>query len=648
MNNSLHREYDFYLFHEGTQCYSYKMLGAHLMEEEGKKGVRFSVWAPNATEVGVVGNFNDWNGQQHQMKKMNTSGIWSVFIEDVKIGDLYKYEILTQQGEVLLKADPYGFYTEMRPNTATKVYSLEGYDWRDQDWQKEKTVGSSYQQPVNIYEVHLGSWKQKDDGEFLSYRELAHQLVEYVVDMGYTHIEILPLGEHPFDGSWGYQATGYYAVTSRYGTPHDFMYLVDQCHQKGIGVILDWVPGHFCKDEHGLRSFDGTRLYEYQEFQKAENSGWGTLNFDLGKPEVRSFLISNALFWFENFHIDGLRVDAVANMLYLDYGKKTGEWRPNQFGGNENLEAVDFIRKMNEAIFKYFPNVLMIAEESTQWPLVTAPTYCGGLGFNFKWNMGWMNDTLRYMAMDPMDRKNHHNLLTFSIMYASSENFILPLSHDEVVHGKKSLLDKMPGDYWNKFANLRAYYGFMMGHPGKKTLFMGGEFGQFIEWNEKQGLDWILLEYDMHQKFKAYVKDLNNFYRQEKSMWQKDYDNEGFQWIDADNHQQSILVFMRKGNGEQDVTLMIINFTPVVRHKYRIGVPLLGHYQEVFNSDKTIYGGSGVENGGRLQAREMRCHNQPYSMEIVVPPLAILCIKFSPQKRCHSITEKKVSIAAKN
>ncbi|SNT13241.1 1,4-alpha-glucan branching enzyme [Anaerovirgula multivorans] len=642
MCNSFHSEYDQYLFHEGTHYQSYNIMGAHLIEEEEKKGVRFSVWAPNAKEVGVVGSFNSWNSKRHLMKKINSSGVWSIFIENVMIGDLYKYEIHAREGEVLLKADPYGFYAEVRPNTATKVYSLDGYDWRDREWRQKKERECSYQQPINIYEVHLGSWKQKDHGEFLSYRELARELVDYVVEMGYTHIEVLPLAEHPFDGSWGYQATGYYAVTSRYGTPHDFMYFVDQCHQKGIGVILDWVPGHFCKDDHGLRAFDGTTLYEYKQHQKAENGGWGTLNFDLEKPQVRSFLISNAIFWFEKFHIDGLRVDAVANMLYLDYGKNSTDWIPNQYGGNENLEAVDFIRKMNKAVFKYFPHALMIAEESTQWPLVTAPTNYGGLGFNYKWNMGWMNDTLRYMEMDSNYRKDHHNLLTFSFMYTFSENFILPLSHDEVVHGKRSLLNKMPGDYSSKFANLRAYYGLMMTHPGKKTLFMGGEFGQFIEWNATQGLDWILLEYDMHQKLKQYVRDLNNFYSRERCLWQKDLEVEGFQWVDADNCQQSVIAFMRKGEGAEDVVVVVINFTSVGRHKYLIGVPLLGQYQEVFNSDGIIYGGSGQTNEGILQAKELGCHNQPYSLDIIAPPLAMICLKLSTPKASRTSTVKKI------
>ncbi|AKL96826.1 1,4-alpha-glucan-branching enzyme [Clostridium aceticum] len=616
---------DIYLFHEGTYFQSYQMMGAHLTEEESKKGVRFTVWGPNAKEIKVVGDFNQWQGKNHSMERSKDSSLWTIFVEGLKKGDLYKYQIHTDDGERLLKSDPYGFYGEVRPNTASVVYPLEGYKWQDEVWQRNKCKKNNLQGPMVIYEIHLGSWKRKENGDFYSYREIADELADYVCEMGYTHVELMPIMEHPFDGSWGYQVVGYYAVTSRYGTPHDFMYFVDKLHQKGIGVILDWVPGHFCKDQHGLMAFDGKHAYEYEDFIKANNKDWGTLNFDLGRLEVHSFLISNALFWLDVYHIDGLRVDAVANMLYLDYGKNSGEWRPNQYGGRENLEAIEFIKKLNKTVFQYFPNALMMAEESTQWPLVTAPTYIGGLGFNYKWNMGWMNDTLRYMEMDPIHRKWHHHALTFSMVYAFSENFLLPLSHDEVVHGKKSLLNKMPGDYWQKFANLRSYYGYMMGHPGKKLMFMGTEFGQFIEWDFNKSLDWVLLNYDMHNKLKYYVKDLLKFYRKEKNLWQQDHTTEGFQWIDPHDYSQSVITFMRKE--EKSFTIVLCNFTPIPRHKYRIGVPVRGIYKEVFNSDLEIYGGTGMTNRQELAADNIKWHQQQYSLEVEVPPLATLFIK---------------------
>ncbi|AOY74895.1 1,4-alpha-glucan branching protein GlgB [Clostridium formicaceticum] len=617
--------YGSYLFHEGTYFQSYQMLGAHLVEEEMKKGVRFTVWGPNAKEIKVVGDFNRWKGKKHAMKRIEDSSLWTLFIEGLEKGDLYKYEVHTDEGEMILKSDPYGFYAELRPNTASVVYPLEGYNWGDAVWQRDKSKKNHLKHPMIIYEVHLGSWKRKENGDFYSYTEIADELAEYVCDMGYTHVEFMPVMEHPFDGSWGYQTVGYYAVTSRYGAPHDFMYLVDRLHQKGIGVILDWVPGHFCKDQHGLIQFDGKCLYEYEDFKTANNKDWGTLNFDLGKPEVQSFLISNALFWLDIYHIDGLRVDAVANMLYLDYGKNQGEWSPNFYGGRENLEAVEFIKKLNKTVFAYFPNALMMAEESTQWPLVTAPPYIGGLGFNYKWNMGWMNDTLRYMEMDPIHRKWHHHALTFSLVYAFSENFLLPLSHDEVVHGKKSLINKIPGDYWQKFAALRCYYGYMMGHPGKKLMFMGAEFGQFIEWDFRKSLDWVLLNYDMHNKLKYYVKDLLKFYRKEKSLWQQDHTIEGFQWIDPHDYSQSVITFMRKT--KESFIIILCNFTPIPRCNYRIGVPVGGVYKEVFNSDLEIYGGSGVINKEVLRSDNKKWHNQAYSLEVEVPPLATVFIK---------------------
>ncbi|MCD5410960.1 MAG: 1,4-alpha-glucan branching protein GlgB [Clostridiales bacterium] len=626
MKSKIFDKDDKYLFHEGTHYNSYKMLGAHLACEKGSNGVRFSLWAPNAKKIGVIGDFNEWHGARHQMKKCTSTGLWSIFIPNMGVWDTYKYEIITQQGELLKKADPYAFHSELRPSTASKVFNIEGYEWHDSKWQERKRE-KMYEEPMNIYEVHLGSWKQKESGEFLSYRELAKELVNYVSAMGYTHVEIMPIAEYPFDGSWGYQATGYYSVTSRYGTPHDFMYLIDKFHQNGIGVILDWVPGHFCKDDHGLRQFDGTPLFEYEDEIKAENKGWGTTHFDLGKNEVQSFLISNAIFWLDLFHIDGLRVDSVANMLYLDHTRGEGEWTPNEHGGNENLEAIAFMKKLNEAVFNYFPSALMIAEESTNWPQVTGPTYLGGLGFNFKWNMGWMNDILAYLEMEPVHRKWYHNLLTFPIMYAFSENYVLPMSHDEVVHGKKSLISKMPGDYWRKFANLRAFYAYMMAQPGKKLLFMGGEFGQFIEWKYYEQLDWLLFEFEEHRKLHSYVRELNLFYRREACFWERDCKESGFDWIDPNNYTDSIISFIRYNKRATDFTIAIVNFTPEVRYEYRIGVPKLDGYEEVFNSDSKKFGGSGVCNEGTIYASEIKWNNKPYSILIAVPPLATIYIK---------------------
>ena len=615
--------YDFYLFREGSLFRSYRVFGTHLHEQDGVQGVRFTVWAPRAVRVGVAGTFNGWQAHLHPLEKEQNSGVWSVFVPGAKEGDLYKYEIQGPGGAVFLKSDPYAFSSEIRPGTASRVCSLEGYPWHDDWWEQEKINRTVYNEPFLIYEVHLGSWKRREDGSFYTYRDLADELVDYALEMGYTHLEILPLSEHPLDASWGYQATGYFSVTSRFGTPHDFMYFVDRCHQKGLGVILDWVPGHFCKDAHGLRQFDGTSQYEYEDSRRSESAEWDTLHFDLGRPEVICFLISNALFWMDIYHVDGLRVDAVAGMLYLDYGKKGGDWVPNRYGGRENLEAISFLRKLNEQVFKWYPAALMIAEESTQWPQVSAPVYLGGLGFNFKWNMGWMNDILRYMQAEPLYRKWHHNLLTFPIWYAYTENFILPLSHDEVVHGKKSLLDKMPGDYWQKFANLRLILGYMMAHPGKKLLFMGTELGQFDEWKEWDSLDWNLLEYDLHRKMQHYVKELNFFYRRESSLWELDFDPEGFEWIDVDNEEQSIITFLRRGKEKGRACIVLCNFTPVVYHRYRIGVPYPGEYKEIFNSDLTVYGGSGQKNDA-LKASGDGWHNRPFSLEITVPPLAML------------------------
>lgn len=638
MNHTIPSNHDLFLFGEGTLHQSYKTFGAHLVQVGNATGIRFVLWAPNALAVCVVGSFNDWDGSQHIMDNIADQGIWLLYTSDATLGDTYKYKITTATGETLIKADPYAFASEVRPNTASMITNLTEYSWSDEKYLKNRDILNVYKQPINIYEVHLGSWQRDDKGEFLTYRELAATLVPYVKEMGYTHVELLPIMEHPFDGSWGYQITGYYSVTSRFGSPTDFMYFVDCCHQNNIGVILDWVPSHFCKDCHGLRLFDGSPVYEYEDELKADKGEWGTLSFDFGKNQVQSFLISNALFWMELFHIDGLRVDAVASMLYLDFGKDRGKWTPNQYGGRENIEAIQFLRNLNEAVFKHYPSALMMAEESTSWPLVSAPTYLGGLGFNYKWNMGWMNDTLKYMEFDSVHKKWHHDKLTFSFFYAFSENFLLPLSHDEVVHGKKSLLNKMPGDYWQKFANLRVFLGYLMTHPGKKLVFMGGEFGQFIEWNENQQLDWFLLDYDAHRQTHLYVKEINHFYKENKILWELDHQEAGFSWIDPHNHDQSIISFMRYAeNGEYYIILC--NFTPVVHHTYRIGVPDLTEYREVFNSDLSQYGGSNLTNKN-VQVIDVPWNNQVYSIEITVPPLAISILKPVNIERSVSLCKK--------
>ncbi|MFD0681603.1 MULTISPECIES: 1,4-alpha-glucan branching protein GlgB [unclassified Paenibacillus] len=631
---------DLFLFHEGSLFKSYRVLGAHFAKLEDTLGVRFAVWAPHAREVRVIGDFNNWDGSGYAMSRASTWGVWSLFIPNVREGDYYKYEIITQHGTLVLKADPYAFYSELKPGTASRVYALEGYEWNDQEWEGSKSTNSSYNRPMNIYEIHMGTWKKKPDGEYYTYRELADELVDYVAGMGYTHVELLPLAEHPYDRSWGYQATGYYSVTSRFGTPKDFMYFVDRCHQAGIAVIMDWVPGHFVKDDHGLRQFDGQPLYEHKDPRHAEKPEWGTLAFDFSKPEVISFLISNALFWMEMYHIDGLRVDAVASLLYLNFGKPQDQWIKNAHGGDENPEAIAFIKKLNHTVFAHYPHALMMAEDSTDWPMVTSPVYAGGLGFNYKWNMGWMNDMLKYMELDPYFRRGSHNLLTFSFMYTFSENYVLPLSHDEVVHGKKSLLNKMPGDYWQKFANLRALYGYMMAHPGKKLLFMGSEFGQFDEWKDLEDLDWEMLEYDSHRTMHQYVRDLNHFYLQEKSLWELDHQSEGFSWIDPHDNNQSIVTFMRKSKDPEDFLIILCNFTPVTHSQYRIGVPFDGEYIECFNSDMPQYGGSNQFNNGKLKTQTVSWHYQPYSLQLTIPPLATIVLK--PVKIQHLIHTKRI------
>ena len=633
MNLSQLTEYDTFLFHQGTNCRAYEMLGAHLTEENGEKGVRFTVWAPNAKEVSVVGEFNHWDTRVNKMSRIDDGEIWKIFIPGIKEGDVYKYAIMPQHGGPhIMKADPYGYYAEVAPATASRVYDMNHYEWQDAEWQEKKKRTQSYGQPMLTYEVHLGSWRRTPEGNQLSYRDMAEQLVNYAKEMNYTHIEFMPLCEHPYEGSWGYQATGYYAATSRFGAPDDLRYLIDKAHQAGIGIIMDWVPGHFCKDDPGLRDFDGRNLYESDNPQRADNAGWGTTNFDYGRTEVQSFLISNAIFWMDQYHIDGLRIDAVANMLYLDYGRQQGEWQANKYGGNGNLEAIDFLHKLNEAVFREYPQALMIAEESTSWPNISKPVYMGGMGFNYKWNMGWMNDTLSYFSLDPIYRKWHHDKITFSMMYAFSENFVLPLSHDEVVHGKCSLINKMPGDYWQKFAGLRAFFGYWMAHPGKKLLFQGGEFGQFVEWKWDTSLDWHLPEkYEMHTKMLEFSKNLNKFYVENKEFWQVDFDWGGFEWIDCDNADDSMLSFIRRADNG-DFVIAICNFTPAVRHGARFGVPKAGVYEEVFNSDAAEFGGSNVLNENDIPSQEVPCHRKSQSIQVTVPPLATIYLRLKKER----------------
>ncbi len=638
-----------YLFHQGTNYQSHHLFGAHKTVRGRRACVRFAVWAPHARAVSVVGDFNGWDAAATPMTRTpEDPETWVAWVPGLAEGALYKYAVTGPDGSQQWKADPYAFQAEVRPRTASVVTGL-AYRWGDGKWQRSRGRYRSYDSPMTIYEIHAGSWKQHEDGSFYSYRELADELVPYLRDMHYTHVEFLPLCEHPFDGSWGYQATGYFAATSRYGAPADFKYLVDQCHQAGIGVLLDWVPGHFCKDAHGLRRFDGDTLYESGNPLLAENKDWDTLNFDYGRPEVRSFLISSALFWLEEYHLDGLRIDAVANMLYLDYGRRDGEWQTNRYGGRENLEAEAFLRQLNTAVFAAKPQALMVAEESTTWPLVSHPVDEGGLGFNYKWNMGWMNDMLRYMSLDPLFRKGSQDLITFSLYYAFAENFILPLSHDEVVHGKKSLLGRMPGDYWQKFAGLRAFYGYWMTHPGKKLLFMGGEFAQFIEWKYDAGLDWLLLDYPQHRAMRDYVRDLNAFYLAHPALWQIDFDWQGFHWVSCDDRDNSVIAFYRTGAapGRQErqdgapasppeSILVLCNFTPVVRRHYRIGVDEDGEYEEIWNSDDTRYGGSGVHAiapGTVLAAEPVALHGRAQSLSLTLPPLATICLRRRAAKK---------------
>ncbi|HBQ64496.1 MAG TPA: 1,4-alpha-glucan branching enzyme [Clostridiales bacterium] len=637
-------DYAVFLFHEGTNSKAYELMGARSVARGGRQGFLFRTWAPHAKKVSVVGPSNQWDASVNPMKRISENGLWEGFVPGLKEFDMYKYAILTQAGLWEFKADPYGFHMENRPSTASKLADLAGYAWGDGAWLARRREQSLYSSPVNIYEVHAGSWRKYPDGNPFDYIKLAEELIPYVKSMGYTHIELMPVSEYPLDDSWGYQVTGYYAPTSRYGAPRDFMKFVDLCHQSGIGVILDWVAAHFPKDGHGLYMYDGDYCYEYQDSQKREHPDWGTCIFDYGRPEVMSFLISNAMFWFEYYHVDGLRTDAVASMLYLDYGRSGGIYSRNIYGGNENLEAVHFMRRLNEAVFREHPDVMMIAEESTAWPMVTKPAYIGGLGFNFKWNMGWMNDMLRYMSVDPVYRKFHHDTLTFSLTYAFSENYVLPLSHDEVVHGKKSLIARMPGDYGMKFANLRCFYTWMMAHPGKKLLFMGGEFAQFSEWDFHKALDWHLLEYESHRQFKEFVRDLNHIYLAEPALWASDTGWDGFCWISHDDYEQNIVSFMRKVN-DADPLVVLCNFAPVERPDYRIGVSKPGQYCILFDSDGIQYGGTGFysrigktgeddgqwkdDPGPRIMAEEIPMHGFSWSVCVPVPPLAVLYIQLS-------------------
>ena len=645
-----HAELPVYLFKQGNNFEAYRFFGAHMERQGDREGVVFRTWAPHAKAVCIVGDFNSWVPGSHPMQQLEDSGIWEAFVPGIQEYDVYKYCITTQSDELLFKADPYAFHAETRPSNGSKVYNLEGYQWQDGEWEAKQKKADPINAPMNIYELHAGSWKVKENGDPYNYSELADQLIPYLQYMGYTHVELLPVTEHPFDGSWGYQVTGYFAPTSRYGTPKDFMNFVDKCHQAGIAVIMDWVPAHFPKDAFGLYMYDGAPCYEDPNPRRGEHKEWGTMVFNYGMPEVESFLVSSALFWIEQYHIDGLRVDAVASMLYLDYNRRDGEWEANIHGGKENLEAIAFLRKLNSTVLGRHPHKLMIAEESTAWPMVSKPAEDGGLGFNFKWNMGWMNDMLSYMSTDPLFRAGNHNKVTFSFFYAFSENFVLPISHDEVVHGKGSLINKMPGEYQDKFANLRTFYGYMMAHPGKKLLFMGQEFAQFSEWNEAKGLDWMLLEYDSHRQMEAYVRDLNHFYTEHPQLWEVDYSWEGFQWIVPDDNQQSVIAFLRR-DAKGKMIMVVCNFTPIQRVDYQMGVPNPGTYKELLNSDDVKYGGGGVHNPAK-RTRKKPMHGFDQSIQLTLPPLSTVYLavpeaKAQPKKTADKKTAEKKTTGKK-
>lgn len=620
----------FDLFLEGKEHSAYKFMGAHFVTENRKRGVRFTTWAPRASKIYVIGDFNNWElKEEYSMEKINERGIWSLFVPKLEEGIKYKFAVVNECGNnTVYKADPYAFKSELRPNTASVLTKIKSFRWGDKRWLNKREKEGLDNKPMNIYELHLGSWKRKD-GEFMTYEEISEILVEYIKEMGYTHVEFMPINEHPLDASWGYQGVGYYSVTSRYGDLNGLKTLINKLHKNNIGVLLDWVPSHFCKDEHGLFMFDGSPTYEYEAWWKANNEGWGTCNFDLGRPEVKSFLFSNAMYWINEFHIDGLRVDAVSNMLYLDYGREYGEWEPNIYGGNGNLEAIAFLKELNTIIKKEGKGAITVAEESTSWEGITKPVEEDGLGFDYKWNMGWMNDTLSYIELDPIYRKYHHNKMNFSMMYNYSEKFILPISHDEVVHGKKSLINKMWGDDWKKYAGLRLYASFMMGHPGKKLMFMGCEFGQFVEWREWEELQWnVIEEFDIHRKTKEYFKALNHFYLENNSLWSLDYEEEGFRWIDADNSEESVLSFIRIGKNKKEKLIFICNFTPEVYYDFKVGVPELGEYVEVFNSDFLEFGGAGnIMGDSILKATEESFKDFDYSISVKVPPLGTLVLK---------------------
>lgn len=622
---------DLYLIGEGTHYRTYDYMGAHALEINGVGGVRFAVWAPCAERVSVIGDFNRWDGRSHCMQSLGASGIWVLFIPGLGLKDLYKFEIRGQGGGLSHKADPYAFAGELRPRTASKVWDIHAYEWEDAEWMKKReSQPDPLNQPISVYECHLGSWKRvKEGGEdrFMTYHELADDLLPYVKNLGFTHIELMPITEHPFDGSWGYQTLGYYAVTSRFGSPDDFKTFVDRCHQEGIGVILDWVPAHFPKDPHGLSTFDGSHLYEHADPRKGEHRDWGTLIFNYDRNEVRTFLLSSAMFWADVYHLDGIRVDAVASMLYLDYSREAGDWVPNEFGGRENLGAVSFLKKFNEIVHAEFPGFLTFAEESTAWPMVSRPVYLGGLGFGLKWNMGWMNDTLEYIQQDAIHRKYHHGEITFSLIYAFNENFILPFSHDEVVHGKRSMLDKMPGDTWQKFATLRLLYTYMWTHPGKKLLFMGCEFGQWTEWQDSGQLEWHLTQYDPHFKLRNLVRDLNKLFTSDRALHELDFSGEGFEWIDLHDSEQSVLSFIRKAKDPKDLVVVVLNFTPVPRESYRLGVPAPGFYREVFNSDSDNYGGTNLGNAGGVHSEATPWMGREHSVNLRVPPLGAVVLK---------------------